>query len=391
MPIALFPPVWSPDGQRIAFNVYEGEYHPYTRAIYTVEADGSELKRIGEATTPATWSPDSGQLAFARAEGKNASIYTARPDGTDLRQIWSGELKTPITRVSWSPDGSELLVVSGLLWAITPDGTGMRPVGSSNPPVWLYDAAWSPDGSRIAALGALSPSGSVADSFDSFTVITMARNGTDVRVLVGMDVDVEGWLYAWSSSRLETSVDPTSCSAGSVVPEPKADRGLVQDCEVLLGIRDMLAGSASLNWNAGVSILQWQGVVVAGSPPRVQRLALVAAGLTGVLPPELGQLTELRWLNVAGGSSSTPNGLTGVIPPELGSLVKLEGMDLSSNFLSGPIPEELGNLTGLGKLDLRRNFLSGCIPVELSHLTVESDGLERCIPTEVRIPRAPGS
>ena len=267
--VALYPPVWSPNGQRLAFIANEGEVMPYNRILYTVRSDGSELNRIGETTAVPTWSPGGQELAFANSDDEEAAIYVVRPDGTDLRQIWSSTIDAPhppITRISWSPDGSELLVVSVGLWVIRPDGSGRRVLGSSNPPIRLYDAVWSPDGSRIAAHGLTTTGG-------GFRVITMARDGSDVRMLVRPDAD--GGLSLWDPSRPEprpeTSVDPAPCSAGLVVPEPEAHPGLVQDCEVLMGPRDRLAGSASLNWNANVSIFKWQGVEVEGDPPPVSR------------------------------------------------------------------------------------------------------------------------
>ena len=62
------------------------------------------------------------------------------------------------------------------------------------------------------------------------------------------------------------------------------------------------------------------------------------------------------------------NGLTGVIPPAIGNLVNLEGLYLASNQLSGEIPSEIGNLVNLNDLYLPYNQLSGEIPPEIGNL-----------------------
>ena len=49
------------------------------------------------------------------------------------------------------------------------------------------------------------------------------------------------------------------------------------------------------------------------------------------------------------------NRLSGPLPAELGNLTNLQSLGLSDNQLSGPIPAELGNLTNLRYLDLLRN------------------------------------
>ena len=81
--------------------------------------------------------------------------------------------------------------------------------------------------------------------------------------------------------------------------------------------------------------------------------------LEGNIPPELGNLSNLRglWLN--------DNQLTGGIPSDLGNLADLERLSLARNQLSGDIPSELGNLTNLVYLRLVGNQLTGCIPVAL--------------------------
>ena len=62
------------------------------------------------------------------------------------------------------------------------------------------------------------------------------------------------------------------------------------------------------------------------------------------------------------------HGLSGPIPPELGNLANLEALWLYSNHLSGPIPSELGNLASVQWVNLEFNDLSGSIPPELGNL-----------------------
>ena len=72
----------------------------------------------------------------------------------------------------------------------------------------------------------------------------------------------------------------------------------MSDCEALLAARDILAGSATLDWSASTPIDQWDGVTLGGSPPRVTALSLSEKGLTGEIPVELGGLTNLVELNL---------------------------------------------------------------------------------------------
>ena len=68
-------------------------------------------------------------------------------------------------------------------------------------------------------------------------------------------------------------------------------------------------------------------------------------------------------------------GLTGEIPPEIGNLTNLTHLDLLDNELTGSIPSEIGNLTNLTYLKLSSNQLSGIIPDEICNQGDSSPGL----------------
>ena len=86
-------------------------------------------------------------------------------------------------------------------------------------------------------------------------------------------------------------------------------------------------------------------------------------GLTGEIPPEIGNLINLISLILK------ENQLNGEIPPEISYLTNLTNLDLGGNQLNGAIPLEIGYLTNLNILDLGFNQLTGSIPPEIWSLT----------------------
>ena len=116
------------------------------------------------------------------------------------------------------------------------------------------------------------------------------------------------------------------------------------------------------NWQSEAPMGEWHGVTT-NSDGRVTHLDLFNNQLTGEIPAELGDLTNLEGLYLSF------NQLTGGIPAELGDLTNLEVLDLFNNQLTGEIPAELGDLTNLEGLGLFSNQLTGEIPAELGSLT----------------------
>ena len=380
--VAPHPPSWSRDG-RIAFVAY-GENMRVRRAVYTVETDGSNLARIADTFSEPSWSPDGKRIALVAARGASrGNLYTFAPDGSDpvmVTKVGDGEVSPFRTgrasfwigRVSWSPDGSRILFnrPGCSVCVATVDGSLVEDVSPFRLPS-AYDLqkspsrlsellAWSPDGSRIA----VQAREGVSDPGNSAWLLTIARDGSDPRVLLRAGLD-GSTVVDLGPAGIE------SCSNGVAVPDPEANPGLVEDCRTLLGIGEALGGSVLPRWRTDTPIMEWEGVVVGGEPPRVHGLVIETppnidsyypSYLYGRIPSELGRLTKLRFLNLS------HNELSGHIPPELGNLANLEVLDLSGNVLTGDIPTELGGLESLKVLNLSENALTGGVPTGLSGL-----------------------
>ena len=109
---------WSPNGRTLAFLVSEtppsGRFEDIRYYIHTARQDGSNLTRLVESISRPAWSPDGTTIAYMP---NHLSIAAINPDGSGLREIAYldpdsiPETRTaPIPHLSWSPDGSEILL-----------------------------------------------------------------------------------------------------------------------------------------------------------------------------------------------------------------------------------------------------------------------------------------
>ncbi len=185
--------------------------------------------------------------------------------------------------------------------------------------------------------------------------------------------------------RLLNEVPPEQRS-GVITDENSRVIGLLLSNSLLSGgLPPELGSLAALRW-LDLSHNQITGALPPelGNLTNLEGLLLSGNLLTGLLPSALGQLDNLRVVRLSG------NQLRGAIPSELGSLTRLQALDLSSNQLDGNIPPELGELTDLQSLDLSHNKLTGEIPARLGNLTslrrlnLSNNGLSGEIPSELQ-------
>ncbi|XP_050255981.1 probable LRR receptor-like serine/threonine-protein kinase At1g53430 isoform X2 [Quercus robur] len=123
-----------------------------------------------------------------------------------------------------------------------------------------------------------------------------------------------------------------------------------------------------------------------GTVCSITHIQLKRLNLSGVLPADFGNLTNLQELdltfNYINGSipssfsrlplvilSLSGNRLSGEIPNGIGEIGSLEELVLEANQLDGHLPENLGNLSNLKRLVLSANNFTGTIPETFGKLT----------------------
>ncbi|KAG7977997.1 hypothetical protein I3843_05G061200 [Carya illinoinensis] len=119
------------------------------------------------------------------------------------------------------------------------------------------------------------------------------------------------------------------------------------------------------------NIPEWLLYTFKGNPLLMMtEIDLSSNQLIGSVPSEMGELSQLRFLNFS------INSLTGFIPISFQNLRSMESLDFSHNKLRGRIPSELVGLTSLSVFSVAYNNISGRYPFEHQFSTFTSQCYE---------------
>jgi Tol biopolymer transport system component len=204
-------PVWSPDGEKIAF-VSSSAYDYESRGdIYVMNADGSDQTRLtndASSYDPVAWSPDGEKIAFV----SSSDIYVMNADGSDQTRLTSTteteDVEGHANALAWSPDSAKIALQvqttkhsgsasaaasapvyrkSGI-YVVNADGSGQQT--SLMNAEYSDSPAWSPDGEKIAFLDS---STSAYSTFDIYVMNSEGSGKTRLTNSPGHDVSP-----AWS-------------------------------------------------------------------------------------------------------------------------------------------------------------------------------------------------
>ena len=186
-----FSPVWSPNGQQIAFvRILFNRKGDRNQEIYVMDTDGTNLRNLTQhpaLESGPNWSPDGSQIAFASNRDGELNIYLMDADGGNVRQLKRPEF---CTQPRWSPDGKQIAFVAitelgRQVYVMNVDGTGQWLVSEPRPNAWMHLGGWSPDGKQILYKGSIN--GLVTDSFVVIATLDSRRR----KVLKHEEVPIE--------------------------------------------------------------------------------------------------------------------------------------------------------------------------------------------------------
>ncbi|GEM_PF-5472352 len=169
-------PKIAPDGSRV---VYVGRVGNVASQLLVVDTRTRQISRVtDQARDPAlpVWSPDGQRIAFRAAVNDTTEIFTIGADGTNLRQVTHGQTAADMaTQPAWVADGTAIYYKNqgdGAFYRVP--AAGGAPTRIHAPNGQQYDLAPSPDGKSLAFTQR-------APDDQEFALYTINADGTNER------------------------------------------------------------------------------------------------------------------------------------------------------------------------------------------------------------------
>ncbi len=182
-PANQYKPAWSPDGNKIAFVGKDTDSYPGGEIFVTQAVAGVDPIRITENTAvdadPA-WSPDSSKLVFDSDRDGTTSLYIMNADGGSVTRLTNPTSGQPDVLPRWSPQGHLIVFRGGPtdnadIYTVNVNGSNRKKIVNNTTNDW--DPAFNSDGTRIVFMRQLGKQ----------QLYTMKADGADVIVIPSQD------------------------------------------------------------------------------------------------------------------------------------------------------------------------------------------------------------
>jgi serine/threonine protein kinase len=229
----------SPAGKTIAYqsikNLSQGN-NLFTGKILIKKLNSDEqLTEISPEGLLPVWSPDGQTLAYMRVVGEKYRIETIKPASGEQKLLAADDV-SPITNsilpynrlqtsyFSWSPDSSKIAYISNKsgqvnIWLVNPDGSNDIQLTTNNDAkLNIYCPLWSPDGKKIAFTSRTNTTSAEGKNTFGVWLIDTETKNSELMTEKNVFYRLIGWrqngeeLAVASTAGSETSVQPTEVS-----------------------------------------------------------------------------------------------------------------------------------------------------------------------------------